>query len=144
MKLGIFKIALYLRDWYVFTWQSVGILNVFNTLTLKHIFWKTKTSFRKLEYHISVGRTKIRKASFPYKTALSEADVKTNRMVSTKLTFHKELSFASNYFIFWKILFWFKRWITYRFLYALRHNDAREMTPYPLLFDSFPNFWQNW
>ena len=34
--------------------------------------------------------------------------LKTNRMVSTKWTFNKELSFASNYFIFLKILFQFK------------------------------------
>ena len=26
-------------------WQSVKILNFFNTLTLKHIFWKMKTFF---------------------------------------------------------------------------------------------------
>ena len=30
--------------------ESVKILNVFNTLTLKQIFWKTKTIFKKLEY----------------------------------------------------------------------------------------------
>ena len=27
-------------------WQSVETLNVFNTLALKHIFWKTKTFFK--------------------------------------------------------------------------------------------------
>ena len=32
-------------------------------------------------------------------------NVKTNRIVSTKWTYHKEQSLASNYFIFWKILF---------------------------------------
>ena len=31
-----------------------------------------------------VKRTKVKKASFPYKTAISEAHVKTNRMVTTK------------------------------------------------------------
>ena len=35
-------------------------------------------------------------------------------------------------------------WITYRFSYALRHNDAKNMTPaYALLFASFPDFRQN-
>ena len=47
-----------------------------------------------------VDSTKIENASFPYKTAVSEANVKTNRMVITKSTYHKERSFASNYFIF--------------------------------------------
>ena len=41
---------------------------------------------------------------FPYKTAISVANFKTNRKVSRKWTYHKELRFASNYFIFKKIL----------------------------------------
>ena len=45
----IFKIALRLIDWDAFMWQSVETLNVFNTLTLKQIFWKTKIFFKKLE-----------------------------------------------------------------------------------------------
>ena len=40
--------------------------------------------------------------------ATSEHYSKTNGMGSTKWTYHKELSFASNYFIFLKILFQFK------------------------------------
>ena len=81
-------------------WQSVEILNVFNILTLKHIFWKKKICFEKLEYHFLVESTKIENASFSYKTAIPEANVKTNKIVSTKWTYHKEKSFASNYFIF--------------------------------------------
>ena len=84
-------------------WQSVKVSNVFNTLTLKQIFWKTKTFFKKLEYRFLVETTKIENTSFPFKTALSEANVKTNRMVTTKWTYHKEWSFASNYLFFWKI-----------------------------------------
>ena len=89
-------------------WQSVEILNVFNTLTLKRIFWKTKTFFKNLEYRFLVESIKIENASFPYKTAISEANVKTNKMVTTKWTYQKERSFAGNYFIFLKILFQFK------------------------------------
>ena len=81
-------------------WQSVEILNVFNTLTLKRIFWKTKTFFKNLEYRFLVESIKIENASFPYKTAISEANVKTNRMVTTKWTYHKERSFAINCFFF--------------------------------------------
>ena len=89
-------------------WQSVKVSNIFNTLTLKQIFWKTKTFFKKLEYRFLVESTKIENASFPYKTAISEANVKTNRMATTKWAYHRELSFASNYFIFLKVLFQFK------------------------------------
>ena len=85
------------------------ILNIFNTLALKQIFRKTQTLFKKLEYRFLIEITKIENALLPYKTALSEAIVKTNRMGSTKWTHHKEQNFASNYFIFSKILFQFKK-----------------------------------
>ena len=99
------RMAFFLRDRHVFMWQSVKISNLFNTLTFKQIFWKTKTLFKKREYRLLVERTKIQNASFPYKTAISEASVKTNRMVTTKWIYHKERIFASNYFIFWKFCF---------------------------------------
>ena len=79
----------------------------FQYLTLKQIFWKTKTFFKKLEYRFLVETTKIENTSFPFKTALSEANFKTNRMATTKWTFHKEWSFASNFFIFLENLFQF-------------------------------------
>ena len=82
--LGVFTIALHLRDRHVFMWQLVEILNVFYTLTLKQIFCKTKIFFKKLESCFLVESTKIENVSFSYKTAISEANVKTNRMVSTK------------------------------------------------------------
>ena len=40
--LGIFKIALRLRDQHVFMFQSLGILNVLNALILKYISEKLK------------------------------------------------------------------------------------------------------
>ena len=46
-----------------------------------------KTFFTKLEYHFLVEGIKIEKALFLYKTAASETNVKTNRMVSTKWAF---------------------------------------------------------
>ena len=104
---GIFKIALRLRDWHDFMLQSVKVLNILNTLTLKLVLWKTKTSFKKLEYRFLVEATKIENTSFPFKAAQSEANVKTNRMATTKWTYHKEWSFASNYFIFLENVFQF-------------------------------------
>ena len=106
--LAIFKIAPRLRYRHLFMWQSVETLSVFNTLTLKQIFWNTKTFLRKPEYRFLAENTKIENASYPYKTATSEANVKKNRIVSTKWTYHKGGSFASNYLIFLKILFQFK------------------------------------
>ena len=49
-------------------WQSVKMLNVFDGLILKQIFWKTKTFFKKLDYRFLVESTKIENASFPCKT----------------------------------------------------------------------------
>ena len=99
--MGIFKIALCLIDWYIFMWQSLEVLNVFNTLTLKQIFWITKTFFKKLESCFLVESTKIENASFPYKTAISETSVK-NRRGNIKWTYHKEQSLL---LFFWKFCF---------------------------------------
>ena len=54
---------------------------------------------KKLEYRLLVESTKIEKVSFPFKNGISESNVKTNGMVSTKWTYHKERIFAGNYFI---------------------------------------------
>ena len=53
-------------------------------------------------------RTKIENASFPNKTAISKASVKTNRTVTAKWPYNKERSLASHYFIFLKKFFQFK------------------------------------
>ena len=94
-------------------WRSVKIFNIFSTLTLKKFSRNRKIFLKKLEQGFLVERTKIEKASFSYKTAISEANVKTNRMVTTKWAYHRERSFTSNYFIFLKVLFQFKNllWI---------------------------------
>ena len=76
------------------------ILNYFNNLTLKQIFWETKNLFKKLEYRFLIESTEIENVLFSYKTVMAEAIVKTNRMVSTKWNYLKERSFTSNYFIF--------------------------------------------
>ena len=44
--------------------------------------------------------TTIENASSSYKTTVPEANVMTNRMWSTKWTYHKERRFANNYFLF--------------------------------------------
>ena len=57
-----------------------------------------------MEYRFLVETTKIEKTSFPFKTAFPEDNVKTNRMATTKWTYH---NFVSNYFIFLENLFQF-------------------------------------
>ena len=120
-----------MRDRHVFMWQSVEVLTVFNTSTLKQIFWKTKTFCEKLEYRLLVESTKIENTPTPYKIVMSESNVNSNRMVSTKLTFHSQWSFASNYFIFLKILFQFKN-----FLQRVDLMYQKPKCPY--------TFWKRW
>ena len=66
--------------------KKLSVWEIFSTLTLIQIFWKTKTFFKKLEYHFLVETTKIENTSFSFETALSETNVKTNRMTATKWT----------------------------------------------------------
>ena len=54
-----------------------------------------------------IESTKIQNITFSKQ--LSEANVKTNISGNTKRTYHKERSFAINYFVFSKNLFQFKR-----------------------------------
>ena len=59
-------------------------------------------------HKIGLPFSKIEKASFLYKATILESNVTTNNMAGSKWTYQKERSFASNYFIFLKILFQFK------------------------------------
>ena len=67
-----------------------------------------QTLFKKLEHCFLVESTKIEKTTLLYKAGLAEDSVKTNWILSKKTSYHKERSFASNYFICVKILFQFK------------------------------------
>ena len=67
-----------------------------------------KSYLKKLEYSFLVKSNKIESVSFSYKTAISKANVKTNRMVSTKMDLSQERGFASNFFIFFLNLCQFK------------------------------------
>ena len=50
-----------------------------------------------MKYRFLIESTKIENASFSHKTAMLEANVKTNRVVSTNWVNHKE---RSNYLFF--------------------------------------------
>ena len=69
---------------------------------------QNKNFLKKLQYRLLVERTNNEKASFPYKAAISEANVQTDRIVTTKRAYHREWNFASNSLIFLKVLFQFK------------------------------------
>ena len=60
-------------------------------------FLENENLFQKTGVGFLVETTKIEITPFPFKTAPSEANVKTNKMATTKWTYHKEWSFASNY-----------------------------------------------
>ena len=68
-------------------WQSAEILKVFENFNFNFEvdFLENTNLFNKLEYHFFLAESiKIENASFSYKTAMSEANVKTNGTVSTK------------------------------------------------------------
>ena len=60
-----------------------------------------------MEDHFLAESAEIENATFPYKTSLSQANVKKNIMEGTKWTYHEERSFSSNFFIFFKVLLQF-------------------------------------
>ena len=103
--LGILKIAFCLRDQYAFMWQSLefwtfSILSFWNKFSERQ---KTLSANYRIFFFL-FENTKTESATFLYKTALPETNVKKNSMESTKWTHYKEQSFASNYF-FWKFCF---------------------------------------
>ena len=61
-----------------------------------------ETFFKKLEYRFLVEVTKIENTSFPFKTALSEANIKTNRMVAKNGPIAKSGVFLVTTYLFWK------------------------------------------
>ena len=83
--------------------QSLKILNDFNTLTLKQIFWKT--FLKKLEYRFLVESTGMEKASFPYKTAISEAMLRQVEWWVQNGPITKNGVLPVTTLFFWKFLF---------------------------------------
>ena len=59
-----------------------------------------KAFFKKFESPLLIESTKAENATFPYKTDLSEANLKTNRMGSTKWTYDKEWILPLNFIFF--------------------------------------------
>ena len=108
MVVGIFKIVPRFKRSACFYVTISESFERFPYLNFERSFLVNENLFqKKLEHRFLVETTKIENTSFLFKTALSEANVKTNRMATTKWTYQREWSFASNYFIFLKTLFQF-------------------------------------
>ena len=88
--------------------KITGKFECFQYFDLETNFLKKKNLLKKLENLSVVESTTIESVTYPYKTGLSGANVKTNRMGSTKWTHHKERSFASIYFFKNKFFFQYK------------------------------------
>ena len=103
--------------------KTTGIFERFQYFNFKTNFLKNLNPFqKKMEYFFLVESTKLENATFPCKTALSKANVKTNKMGSTKWTYHKIRSFVSNYFIFWT--FYFSLRISYKeLIWCTNHSN---------------------
>ena len=88
--------------------SPTGNFERFQYFNFETNFLENENLFQKTGVPFLVESAKIEYTLFTYKTAISEANVKTNRMVSIKWTYHKEQSFPSNFFIFLKISFQLK------------------------------------
>ena len=67
------------------------------------IFLENQNLFRKTGVPFLVETAETEHAPFLYKTAMSEANVITNIMGSTKWIYERDGTFASDFFIFLKI-----------------------------------------
>ena len=74
-----------------------------NFIQEKKQFSENKNILKKLEYSFLVERTAIKNLTFPYKSAKPKANMKINRMRSTRWTYHKKWSFITTAFSFLKI-----------------------------------------
>ena len=68
----------------VFMQKKLKLFDVFNTLTLKQVLWKTKTFFKKLEWGFLGEITKIGNGTFFIQNCPVRAKANTNRIGSTK------------------------------------------------------------
>ena len=90
-----------------------GHFQLFIYFNFKTNFLKNENLFgKKMENRLKVENTKTEIAIFLHKTSMSKANVKATRTdLSQRTGICKDRGFASNYFIFLKILFQFKNLI---------------------------------
>ena len=71
-------------------------LCTFSILNTETNFLKNEIFSKKLGYSFLVESTKIENVTFPNKSALSEASIKSTKLGKAKWSYPKEWSFASN------------------------------------------------
>ena len=84
-----------MRDWHNFNLTITENFKRFQSFNFETNFLENENLFQKIGARFLTESTKIENALFPYKAALSEVNVETNRMESTKWTYQKERSFTS-------------------------------------------------
>ena len=85
---------------YVIITESFKRFQYFN---LEINFLENENLFQKTGVPFFSKTTKIENTPFPFKTALSEDNVKTNRMATAKWTYHESGIFPLTTLFFWKI-----------------------------------------
>ena len=86
-----------------------GNFERFQNFIFETDFLENENLTQKMGYCFLVESTKIENASSRYKTAISEVPyVKTNRMVSTKWTYHKGRSFCQQL-----LFYFFKNFVSF-------------------------------
>ena len=90
-------------------WQSVEILNIFDTLTLKQLFWKTKTFFNNWSIIFWLKALRLETHFFHTKLPYQKPMLRQIEWWVQNGPVTKEQSFTSNYFIFLKNLFQLKK-----------------------------------
>ena len=142
MVFGIFKINLS-RDWRVFMWESLEILDVFNILTLKKIFWKTKAFFKKQGYRFLLKVLRLKTQHFHTK-CMDKSEKNEVSSVTTLFfrtfcfslrTSYKELIWCTNYPNF-HIHTFRKRWSftvsMVKYPITIKHSDLNSQEPVSL------------
>ena len=101
--LGTFQIASRLGDRYVFMWQPLKMLSIFNILTWKKT--KNEKLFQKTGVLLFRWNYWDRKCKISMQNCSVRSHVKTNRMGSTKWTYQTLQVTTSFFFFFWKFCF---------------------------------------
>ena len=97
--LGIFQIASRLGDRYVFMWQPLKMLSIFNILTWKKT--KNEKLFQKTGVLLFRWNYWDRKCKISMQNCSVRSHVKTNRMGSTKWTY-QTLQVTTSFFFFFE------------------------------------------
>ena len=75
-------------------WQSLGSLNIFNTITWKQFFWKNENFSKKIEYSFLVKSTKIQNADVKSKWRVQNWHITKSRVLLVTTLFFLKFCFS--------------------------------------------------